>query len=273
MKVFEFGEHHGDPERSRRVGQVVFALTRRKARTTVPWHSHTPATFIALIGGQHHWVGDDGKIKWSLPGIWYFRPPLLPHTHEACATDIVSLGVQFPIELTPSLAPFTDSLVLDHPIGRTLIDEIVENLYSPDPGSDHALMGAFHRLTASYLRYSRPVVDQNVRQWLAAARQWLDDHFLEPIQLATCANAVGSHPSHLARAFRAAFGQTVGDYIRDRRLEWAFDQLQNNDRKISDIAVAAGFADHAHFSRVFKERYGRRPSDLRTEPSNEVLLA
>ncbi|MBX3118937.1 MAG: helix-turn-helix transcriptional regulator [Fimbriimonadaceae bacterium] len=263
MKVFDIGEHHGQPEYSRRVGGVHFALTRRGARTTVAEHCHTTATFIALIGGQHHWTSNEGKIRWSLPGIWYFRPPMLPHTHEACPTDIRSLGIQFPIELSPALASHTDAYVLDHAIGRSIIDDIAENLSAKDAGSDHALLGSFHRLIAAYLRHKRPLQDQNVRQWLASARQWLDEHYLEPVQLATCANAIGSHPSHLARAFRAAFGQTVGDYIRDRRLEWAFDQLRKNDRKVSEIAVSAGFADHAHFSRVFKERYGKPPSDYR----------
>ncbi len=268
--MFQFGEHHGEKERARRVGQINFALTRRRARTTVPEHCHSCATFIALVGGQHHWVSDTGKIKWSLPGIWYFRPPMVLHSHEACPTDIRSLGIQFPIELTKELSGYDDSLVLDHPIGRSVIDEIIENLQANDKGMDHALLGAFHRLTAAYIRYGRPVEDQNVRQWLASARQWLDEKFLEPVQLASCAEAVGSHPSHLARAFRAAFGQTVGDYIRDRRLEWAYDQLEKTDRKISDIAVAAGFADHAHFSRMFKERYGKRPSDLRTDGSFQI---
>lgn len=263
MKVFDLGEHHGEPERMRRVGDVVFAITRRKARTTVQEHCHDPATFIALLGGQHHWVSGQGRIKWSLPGIWYFRPPLLPHSHEACPTEIRSLGIQFSLDSAPALQGLDDSLVLDHALGRTIIEDLVQNLSAADKASDHALLGAFHRLVAAYLRHARPVEDQNVRAWLASARRWLDENYLEPVQLTSCAQAVGAHPSHLARAFRAAFGVTVGDYIRDRRLEWAFDQLRSNDRKVSDIAVAAGFADHAHFSRVFKERYGQRPSDLR----------
>jgi AraC-like DNA-binding protein len=46
-------------------------------------------------------------------------------------------------------------------------------------------------------------------------------------------------------------------------LEWAFRRLLATDQKIALIAVEAGFADHAHFCRLFKERYGMSPSEHR----------
>ncbi len=263
MKVFKIGEYHGQPKQARLVGGVSFAVTTRAKGTTVPLHCHDCATFIVLLSGQHHWVSDSGRIAWSVPGVWYFRPPMHQHTHEACATDISSLGLHFPLTKAPALNEHTGSLALDHPIGKTIIDEMQSNLKEKDAASDYALTALFNSLVANYLRHARPVMDQNVRKWLTTARHWLDQNYMSPVTLGTCATAVSTHPSHLAREFRAAYGQTVGDYIRDRRLEWSYDQLSKSERKVSDIAVAAGFADHAHFSRMFKQRYGLRPSDLR----------
>lgn len=263
MRVFKTGEYHGRPLHEHRVGPVDFCVTTRERGTTVPLHAHEDASFIVLLNGEHYWIDKGGKIKWSVPGVWYFRPPMHPHTHESCATDIRSLGVHFPASLAPDLQSFDSSIVLDHPSGRAIAEEIAGELKRKGAATDHALLACFYRLITSYVRNARHVEDQNVRQWLAKARKWLDDRSLDPVTLKACAEAVGSHPSHLARAFRAAYGQTVGDYIRDRRLEWAFEQLTKTDSKVSEIAVAAGFADHAHFSRVFKQRYGKSPSDLR----------
>ncbi len=253
----------------REVRGVCFAITCREARTIIPEHAHRPASFNVLLSGQHHWVSAEGKIRWSLPGIWYYRAPSESHAHESCATPIRSLGVQFPIEEMPALGKIDSRLVLDHPVGRSLVTEVLEALRCHDPGSEHILYASVHRVAASFLRYGRPVSDQNLRPWLASARQWLDEHWLESVHLTECAAAVGAHPSHLAREFKTAFGMTVGDYIRDRRLEWAYDELGRNDRKVADIAVAAGFSDNAHFSRVFKQRYGKSPSTLRIAPPTD----
>jgi AraC-like DNA-binding protein len=40
--------------------------------------------------------------------------------------------------------------------------------------------------------------------------------------------------------------------------------LVNTTRKITDIAYECGFADAAHFIRVFREAYGVTPGKLRT---------
>jgi AraC family transcriptional regulator len=262
-RIFELGRFHGEVEAVRVVDGVLFAVTRRKARTSVPEHAHSFASFTVLLSGQHHWVGSGGKIKWSLPGIWYFRNLLDRHSHEACPTDIRSLGVQFGPDIAPAMAKCHGGEVLDHPAGRAVVTEILENLAATGPDADHMLLSSFHRLTASFLRHRRLQEDQSLKPWLADARRWLDSHCFEAVRLKACADAVGAHPSHLAREFRNAFGMTVGDYIRDRRLEWAYEQILNGDRKVADIAVAAGFADHAHLSRLFKERYGVSPSALR----------
>lgn len=262
-KIYELGTFHGDPEALRVVDGIYFAVARRKARTTVPEHAHSNSSFTVLLNGQHHWVSQEGKIKWSLPGIWYYRTPFDSHSHESCPTDIRSLGVQFNPDQFPSLKECERFEVLDHPIGRAIITEMLENLTMKGPDGDHMLLSCFHRLTASFLRYRRPEEDQNLRPWLADARRWLDANRFGNVRLKACAEAVGAHPSHLAREFRNAFGMTVGDYLRDRRLEWAYEQILNDDRKVADIAVAAGFADHAHLSRLFKQRYGVSPSTLR----------
>ena len=36
-----------------------------------------------------------------------------------------------------------------------------------------------------------------------------------------------------------------------------------HDRKISDVALEAGFTDLSHFNRSFRQRFGRTPSDTR----------
>jgi AraC-like DNA-binding protein len=61
-------------------------------------------------------------------------------------------------------------------------------------------------------------------------------------------------------------GTSVGRWIRERRLERCRRDLRDpamSDLPASAIALGWGFADAAHFSRVFREAYGCPPGEYR----------
>jgi transcriptional regulator GlxA family with amidase domain len=53
-------------------------------------------------------------------------------------------------------------------------------------------------------------------------------------------------------------------YLWESRLALAVDMLRrsNGRAQIGEIAHRCGFSNHAHFSRVFKKRYGATPSEV-----------
>lgn len=70
--------------------------------------------------------------------------------------------------------------------------------------------------------------------------------------------------TQLYRQFERAGG--VHHYIRDRRLHRALGLISRLDaepRRISDIAFSLGFVSEAHFSRLFRERFGLSPRSAR----------
>jgi AraC family transcriptional regulator len=75
---------------------------------------------------------------------------------------------------------------------------------------------------------------------------------------------VGVHPVHLAGAFRKQYHCTIGDYRRRLRVEFACREICKPDASLAQIAFAAGFANQAHFSRVFKRLTGATPGEYRT---------
>lgn len=59
---------------------------------------------------------------------------------------------------------------------------------------------------------------------------------------------------------------TVGEYIRNRRLSICYERLCRDTQsklQVKDIALSTGFRSVAHFSNVFKARYGISPSEVR----------
>ena len=83
--------------------------------------------------------------------------------------------------------------------------------------------------------------------------------------LAEVAKAQRVSPRYLQKLFESANGNFTR-YIRERRLERCRGELAKPDddsTSVSSIAFRWGFTDAAHFSRVFRDKYGMSPRDYR----------
>ncbi|MEU6349018.1 helix-turn-helix domain-containing protein [Streptomyces sp. NPDC047072] len=104
---------------------------------------------------------------------------------------------------------------------------------------------------------------------LALAHHYIDRHLTDPrLALDRVAEALGVSTRHLGRLF-APSGTTPARHILDRRLTQAYDQLTDpagRGRTVAEIAHHWGFASQAHFTRVFRARYGRTPGETRPHP-------
>jgi AraC-like DNA-binding protein len=55
----------------------------------------------------------------------------------------------------------------------------------------------------------------------------------------------------------------MGEYVRRRRIAWACAQLADTSETVATIAMKAGFADHAHFTRTFRRITAMAPKEYR----------
>ena len=67
----------------------------------------------------------------------------------------------------------------------------------------------------------------------------------------------------LHRKISALAGQPPAQFMRSFRLEKARHLLETTNMNVSEVAYATGFSDHAWFSKSFKEKYGKTPSEAR----------
>jgi AraC family transcriptional regulator len=70
---------------------------------------------------------------------------------------------------------------------------------------------------------------------------------------------------HLARTYRKHRRQTIGERIRELRLEAACHLLATTLDTIAEIAHDAGFADQSHLARLMRRRLGVSPSEYRAQ--------
>ena len=112
----------------------------------------------------------------------------------------------------------------------------------------------------------------NLQEWQEPAivkqvRDYLQDNYAENVSLSQLAEIVDRSPAHLVRVFSAEVGLPPHVYQTQIRIARAKTLLMQG-YAIVDVAQATGFADHAHFSRKFKQLNGVTPKVYRQNVKN-----
>lgn len=231
-------------------------------------HRHdTYAMAITIAGVQSFRYR--GAARHSLPGqVVVIHPDEL---HDGRAGD----GAVFryrslylkPTDLQSILGgrslPFLDGGVSSHPrlvrATRALLDDLTRPLESPECDEGlHNLALALLEAAGAPLKPAR--VDYAAVQ---RAREYVEAHLDDTIELATLAQACGRDRWQLSRDFRAVLGASPYRYALLRRLDRARAMMRTG-RSLADIASACGFADQSHFTRHFKKTFGMTPSTWST---------
>lgn len=70
-------------------------------------------------------------------------------------------------------------------------------------------------------------------------------------------------PGHFSRAFRVSCGEPPLRWLMRKRIEHAATLLSDKGRTLANIALECGFANQAHFTRVFTAHFQTSPAALR----------
>jgi AraC-like DNA-binding protein len=102
--------------------------------------------------------------------------------------------------------------------------------------------------------------ESGLAPWQARkVREFIETSIDSTIRLTDCAKRAKLSAGYFSHAFKATFGTTVCQYVRRRRVEHSQQLMLLSQETLSQIALACGFADQAHFCRVFREAVGVSP--------------
>lgn len=106
--------------------------------------------------------------------------------------------------------------------------------------------------------------------WLTGiqnAINYVEEHLTEDIDYEEVAKEAACSNFYFQRIFGILCGISLGDYIRNRRLTLAGDELSATDTKVIDIALKYGYESAESFTRAFSRFHGITPSEAKKDGS------
>jgi AraC family transcriptional regulator len=92
---------------------------------------------------------------------------------------------------------------------------------------------------------------------------YIEDNLDSTIRVRELADLVRLSSSHFSPAFRATFGETPFTHLIKRRMARAQQLMLTSPIPLSQVALACGMSDQAHFSRTFRRIVGTNPGAWR----------
>ncbi|WP_028594619.1 AraC family transcriptional regulator [Paenibacillus assamensis] len=98
---------------------------------------------------------------------------------------------------------------------------------------------------------------------LRQAIDYIEDHLSDKMEIDEIAKAALLSKYHFQRMFHALTGFTLTEYIRNRRLTIAAEEIAGTSSKVIDIALKYGYESPEAFTKAFQRLHGVTPSQAK----------
>ena len=258
MREHCFGSHVA----TIRCDRVLLSETAHPPSLRTPAHSHPFGCLHFVLGGLYS-ESTSGRSHRLGPGWFLFKPAGVTHWNDF--RDEGARTVRLELEAAPD-GVLADALpggvtAFRAPHLAILAGRAHDELRRDDPLSAVVAESLALELLAGVARLAERKAASTSSSALARrCAALLDARFREPYRLGLAAEELGVDRTFLARAFRHEYGCSVGEYLRQRRVQFVARRLRGGGRRsLAELAVEAGFADQSHMTRLFKQELGVTP--------------
>lgn len=262
----ERGRFLGENRVERRIPGFMLFETHYPGGLSAPPHLHALPYFGFLVSGGYLEHLGRRPVTFA-PRSFVFHPARAVHFGR-----VEDEGARlFHVEIAPALidALHEERALPDESLFRrsgplaALAQRLYREFRLDDPASALVVEGIALEIVGELVR-AAPRADDRPR-WLERARERVHEELSRPLSVQAIAADLGVTPVRLARAFRKAFGESLGTYHRRLRVREACARLRQGEASLAEVAIAAGFTDQSHFTRVFRRVVGTTPAAYRRE--------
>ena len=236
---------------------------------TFDWHAHEEYV-VAIVDAGADLISCRGASHVATAGTILTLNPGEPHDGHGADSHGWKYRVLYPSRIafgnaldSEQAAPSFRDVVWRHPGTWHELSVLHDALKAPDcalslQSAAVSTLSQLAEMGGAKGARKGPADSPRLRQ----AFEILSERFTESISLDTISAEVGLHANYLITAFRQRYGMTPARFLRSRRLA-AAKLLLRRGEPLAHIAIDAGFADQAHFSRCFAKAYGVSPGVYR----------
>jgi AraC family transcriptional regulator len=231
-----------------------------------PQHSHEYAYIgITLEGGSTQLCKN--RIRSAKPWTVMFHPAGEVHSDNFRECGARELNIEItPANLKRLCERFSDSdraVEMNGGKAGWLAARLYGEFRLMDQLSWMSVEGLTMELMAEILRHDVSLFRAKAPPWLRQVEELIHDRYTERLTLSELARVVSVHPVHLAREFRRRVGCTIGQQIRQLRIERACRLLSESNQSLVEVALATGFPEQSQFTKTFRNSVGLTPSEYR----------
>lgn len=125
------------------------------------------------------------------------------------------------------------------------------------------LFACMKRLQEEQIEETRRKRKEQDGQPIRMAKQYIRNHFSEPITLEEVSAAIGFSPNYFSTMFKKETGEGFARYLSHMRMEEARGLLRDTRLSALEICKRVGFGDIKHFTRTFRMENGLTPTEYR----------
>ncbi len=220
-----------------------------------------------IVGGQSLKVGAGGLMLIP-PGLW--RRWEVVSESEAVLSWCIIGTPKVPVDVSMPICRQAEG-VQEHATMQRLGEQF---RLVPDRAARLYMEGEVKAMLARMLAptpHPRPAGGRRQSDLaIARATQWIREHFAEDDVLSALHARVDLSEKFFARRFKALEHVTPHQYLVSVRMREARRLLRNDCALVKQVAMAVGYSDPFHFSRLYRKHWGHPPSDEAAAPSRGV---
>lgn len=229
--------------------------------------------WFAIDGRNDHTPLAVGTLSILAPGV-----PMTTRFGNSAHTLDVSIAMSLVYEVAgelfdcPSDIEFVSAFGLDNPSMASLMHAVMWALREPYHNSTLrseylARALAVEVLAKHAVARRKPLVADAAsclgRHQLQRVLDYIEENLTSDLSLNELAAVAGLSRTLFIQRFKHSLQHTPHRYVMSARVRRGQEMLANSDLPITHVATACGFADHAHFTSVFRRTLGVTPSTYR----------
>ncbi|MBR5152755.1 MAG: AraC family transcriptional regulator [Clostridia bacterium] len=149
---------------------------------------------------------------------------------------------------------------------KLIEDTLFHKEYTSEAEEAYELQSLFYKILAIHTTESKEIINatNSIAQNIA---NYIQTNYFGPIKVSDIADSFHISRNYLYTLFKREYGVSPQDYMLSFRIERAKQLLRSKypSYSIKEISIAVGFDNPLYFSRLFKARTGRTPTEYRKE--------